>query len=160
MNNLLLAAFKDESSARSAMKKLDELSLNGTIDLYERTLIRKTLAGRSEIFRESGSAGWQTITGALLGSLAGLPGGPGGFVIGLLSGAVVGSAISDREQHDFGDEIKKRVENDIPPGKVAIVAHLGEKEPGLVDSVLKRFDSVPIRSDFRNISRGDGTGEK
>lgn len=160
MNSLLIASFKDESSARSAMKKLDDLALNGEIDLYERTLIRKTPGGRSELYREGGSAGWKTISGALVGSLVGLLGGPVGSVIGLLSGAVVGSAISDREQHDFGEEIMNSVENDIPPGKVAIVAHLGERDPELVDSILKRFDSLPFRSELRNISRGDGNQEK
>jgi uncharacterized membrane protein len=139
------------------MKKFDDLALNGEIDLYERTLIRKTSGGRCELYREGGSAGWQTITGALIGSLVGLVGGPIGSVIGLMSGAVVGSAISDREQRDFGKEIKKSVEDEIPPGAVAIVAHIGERDPELVDSILKRFDSHPFRSDIRNISGGDST---
>lgn len=133
------------------MKKLDDLGLHGEIDLYERTLIRKTPEGRSEVFRDGGSAGWQTITGALAGSLAGLPSGPLGFVLGLVSGAVVGSAVSDREQHQFGEDIRGRVENDIPLGKVAIVAHLGERDPDLVDSVLKRFDSFPLRTELKKI---------
>ena len=153
MNSLLIATFTTETSARQAMKQLDELALNGEIDLYERTLIRKTVEGRSELFRESGSAGWQTVSGAFLGSLVGLPGGPVGFVIGIISGAVVGSVISDREQHDFGKEIVKSVENNIPPGAVAIVAHVGERDPKLVDSILKRFDSRPFRSDIRNIQK-------
>ncbi len=132
------------------MKKLDDLAMNGTIDLYERSLIRKRPGGRSEVFREGGSAGWQTITGALAGSLVGLLGGPIGFVLGLMSGAIVGSVVSDREQHDFGRDIKNVVEKKIPLGKAAIVAHLGEKDPELVDSVLKRFGSLPYRRDLRN----------
>jgi uncharacterized membrane protein len=150
MNSLLIASFKDESPARNAMKKLDNLALNGEIDLYERTLVRKALGGRCELYKDSGSSGWQTITGALAGGLVGLPGGPVGFVIGLLSGAVVGSTISDREQRSFGEEIVARVENDIPPGKVAIVAHIGERGPELIDSMLKGFDSFALRSDLRN----------
>ncbi len=153
MNSLLIAKFEDESSARNAMKKLDDLALNGEIDLYERTLIRKTPDGRSELFRESGSAGWQTISGALLGSLVGLPAGPVGFVIGLASGAVVGSALSDREQHDFGEEILGTVESDIPPGTVAIVAQVGERGPELVDSILTRFNAVHFRNDLKAVSR-------
>lgn len=159
MNSLLIATFGDESSARNAMKKLDNLALNGEIDLYERTLIRKTPDGRSELFRESGSAGWQTITGAFAGSLVGLPGGPVAFVIGLLSGAVVGSIISDREQHDFGVGILRTVQNKIPPGSIAIVAHVGERGPELVDAVLKRFDSLPFRMAVQNSHVGSGIGE-
>lgn len=155
MNSLLIASFKNESSARDAMKKLDDLALNREIDLYERSLIRKTLGGRTELFRKGASAGWQTIAGAAVGSFVGLLGGPVASVIGLMSGAVVGSAISDREQHDFGKEIVKSVESDIPPGTVAIVAHLSERAPELVDSILKRFDSVPFRRDIRNISKGE-----
>jgi len=157
MNSLLIATFNNESSARNAMKKLDDLTLDGAVDLYERSLIRKTLDGRCETFKEGGSAGWQTITGALAGSLVGLLGGPFGFVAGLVSGAMVGSAVSDREQHDFGAGIKNIVENEIPPGKVAIVAHLGEKGPELVDSVLDHFDSHPLRIDLRNLSMGSKT---
>lgn len=133
------------------MKKLDDLALNGEIELYERTLIRKTSRGRIEVFREGASAGWQTISGALVGSLAGLFGGPIGSVIGLMSGAVVGSAISDREQHEFGEETIRNAEDDIPPGTVTIVAHVGERDPALVDSILSRFESLPIRRDSRNV---------
>lgn len=159
MDSLLIATFKDESSARNAMKKLDDLGLDGEIDLYERTLIRKTAEGRSELFRDSGSAGWQTITGALAGSLVGIPGGPFAIVLGLISGAVVGSAVSDREQHQFGEEIIRMAEKDIPLGKVAIVAHLGERETELVDSVLKRFDSIPIRTELTKIEVRPKTAE-
>jgi len=158
MNSLLIASFESESSARDAMKKLDEIALNGNVDLYERALIRKTLEGHCDVFRESGSAGWQTITGALAGSLVGLPGGPLTFVIGLIAGAVAGSAVSDREQHQFGEDIRKWVENDIPPGKVAIVAHLGERDPELVNSILNRFGSVPLRADLGNARKKTETG--
>lgn len=159
MNSLLIATFSREYAARQAMKKLDELALNGVIDLYERSLIRWDLDGRCEIYTESGSAGWQTIAGAAVGGLVGLLGGPVGSVAGLLSGAVVGSAISDRKQHDFGKDIIKSVENDIPPGKVAIVAHLGEKGPEMVDSILIRFDAAPMRRDLAKRIKGSKNDE-
>jgi uncharacterized membrane protein len=151
MNSLLIASFRNESLARDAMKKLDDLALDGQIQVYERTLIRKTTEGRCELYTDSGSAGWQTISVALVGSLVGLLGGPVGSVIGLMSGAVVGSAISDHEQHDFGKEVMKNVEDNIPPGMVAIVAHVGERGPELLDSILKPFEARIIRRDIRNI---------
>jgi uncharacterized membrane protein len=151
MNSLLIASFRNESSARSAMKKLDDLALDGQIELYERTLIRKTMDGRCELYKDSGSAGWQTISGAVVGSLVGLLGGPIGAVIGLMSGGVVGSVITDHEQHDFGQEVMRNVEDNIPPGMVAIVAHVGESEPELVDSVFNRFEARIVRRDIRKI---------
>lgn len=136
MNSLLIATFTKESSARAAMRKLDGLASDGVIDLYQRTLVRKTIDGRMEVFRGDISAEWQTLAGATLGSLIGLFGGPVGFIVGLLGGAAVGSAVGDLGQYAFGKAFLKRMEMNVPAGTVSIVAHIGERGAQFVDSTL------------------------
>lgn len=139
MNSLLVAVFGSEASARRAMRRLDDLALNGEIDLYERSLIQKKPDGTLKVFKDDVSAGWETLGGAALGGLVGIPRGPVGFIAGLFVGAVVGSAVSDLGQNAFGREFLKYLNADVPAGSTLIVAHIGEKSPAYVDENLKSF---------------------
>jgi uncharacterized membrane protein len=145
MNNMLVAVFNSEASARRAMRWLDDAALNGDIDLYERSLIRKKRDGTYRVFKGDVSAGWETLGGAALGSLVGLPVGPVGFVAGLFAGSLVGSAVSDLGQNAFGREFVKYLNGDVPDGSTLIVAHIGEKHPVYVDENLKSFGAEVSR---------------
>ena len=146
MNSLLIATFTDEKTARSAMRKLDGLAHDGEIDLYKRALIRKTIDGRTEVFKGDVSAEWQTLAGASLGSFIGLFGGPVGFIVGMLAGAAVGSAVSDLGQYAFGSAFLKGVEMNVAAGTVSIVAHLGERGAEFVNSILIPMGAEVSRS--------------
>ena len=152
MNSLLVAVFEHETSARRAMRRLDDLAANGEVDLYERSLVRKNADGTFRAFKGDVSAGWETLAGAGLGSLAGIPGGPVGIITGMMAGAVVGSAVSDLGQQAFGKEFVKYLNADVPTGSTLLVAHIGEKSPAYVDENLRSFGA--------NISRHEIRGEE
>ena len=149
MNSLLVAVFESEASARRAMRRLDDLALNGEIDLYERSLIRKKPDGTFKFFKGDVSAGWETLGGAAVGGLVGIPGGPVGFITGLMAGAVVGSAVSDLGQNAFGREFLKYLEADVPAGSTLIVAHVGEKSPAYIDENLRSFGANVSRREIQ-----------
>lgn len=145
MNSLLVAVFDREISARRAMRRLDDMALNGEIDLYERSIIRKKSDGTLKAFTGDISAGWETLAGAAVGSLVGIPGGPVGFVAGMIAGGAVGSAVSDLGQNAFGREFLKYLDDDVPTGSTLIVAHIGEKSPAYVDENLRSLGANTIR---------------
>jgi uncharacterized membrane protein len=150
MNSLLVAVFDSEVSARRAMRRLDDLAFNGEIDLYQRSLIEKKPDGAFKVFKGDVSAGWETLGGAALGGLAGIPGGPVGFVAGLLAGGAVGSAVSDLGQNAFGREFLKYLDAaDVPAGSTLIVAHVGEKSPAFIDENLKSFGAEVSRHEIK-----------
>jgi uncharacterized membrane protein len=139
MKSLVVAVFNTEASARRAMRWLDDLAFNGEIDLYQRSLIQKKPDGAFKVFKGDVSAGWETLGGAALGSLIGIPVGPVGFVTGMVAGAVVGSAVSDLGQNAFGRECLRYLSTDVPAGSTLIVAQIGEKNPAFVDENLRSF---------------------
>ena len=139
MNSMLVAVFESEMSARRAMRRLDDLAFNGALDLYQRAMIRKQPDGEFKVFKGDVSAGWETLAGAAVGSLVGLPGGPVGIISGMVAGGAVGSAISDLGQNAFGREFLKYLDTDVPAGSTLIVARIGEKSPAFVDENLRSF---------------------
>jgi uncharacterized membrane protein len=139
MKSLVVAVFNNEASARRAMRWLDDAAFNGEIDLYKRSIIEKKPDGTFKVFKGDVSAGWETLGGAALGSLVGIPGGPIGIIGGMITGALAGSAVSDLGQNAFGREYLKYLDPDVPTGSTVIVAHIGEKSPAFVDETLRSF---------------------
>jgi len=145
MKNVIVASFKEEAKAIDALHKLNELELVGDISIYEQIMIRKKANGEIETLKRDDSEGWRTFTGAAIGSMLGLLGGPVGFVIGLYTGTAIG-AIAELDHFDFAEDFMAKIEKKIPVGNTSIIAEIEEESKAFVDTELKPFGAVITRS--------------
>jgi len=146
MTKVIIASFKEEAKAISALHKLIELESFGDISMYERIMVRKKANGELETLKEDSTDGWRTLTGMAVGGLIGALAGPVGFVVGLFTGTIIGG-VSDAGHYDFEGDFAKKVEAKMPVGTVLIIAEIDEDGVGFIDSSLKPFDATIIRSD-------------
>jgi uncharacterized membrane protein len=83
--------------------------------------------------------------GALIGGLAGLPGGPIGVAIGATGGALVGSAADLFNLEDLTKFFDK-VSRELPPGNTAVVAEVTERSgTSLYDTRMQAIGGTIVR---------------
>jgi len=146
MTNVIVVSFQEETKAKDALQKLNELESLGDISVYEKIMIRKKANGESEILNEDSSEGWRILTGMGVGSLLGMLAGPVGFVFGLYTGTAVG-AIADADHYDFAENFIARVENKMQAGTISIIAEVDEDSEVFIDTYLKPLGAAITRSD-------------
>jgi uncharacterized membrane protein len=146
MTNVIVVSFKDEAKAIDALHKLVELDSFGDISMYEKVIVRKNANGECEILKQDSFEGWRTLTGMGVGSLLGILGGPVGFVIGLYTGTTIGM-LGDLGHYDFADDFVSKTKDKLAAGTVSIIAEIDEDSSAFVDTSLKPFGAVIIRSD-------------
>src|SRR5258707_7497137 len=114
----------DEAKADEGSRVLKDLHAEGGITLSGMAVVAKdatgTLSEKKSVDEGSALAG-----GALVGGLAGLPGGPFAVVIGATGGALVGRAADLINVGDFTNFFDQ-VSRDLPPGNTAVVAEVTE----------------------------------
>jgi uncharacterized membrane protein len=92
---------------------------------------------------DSGPLG--TAVGAMVGALLGVIGGPAGVVAGASGGTLVGSAI-DLFNYGVDADFVGKVSDELSPGKVAIVAEIGETWMTPLDTRMSSLDGVVLRT--------------
>ena len=132
MSRYIGVIFPDEAKADEGSRVLKDLHAEGGITLSEMSVVAKDATGTlseklSERLSEKKSVdeGSALAGGALIGGLAGLPGGPFAVVIGATGGALVGGAADLISVGDFTNFFD-RVSRDLPPGNTAVVAEVTE----------------------------------
>lgn len=132
MSRYIGVIFPDEAKADEGSRVLKDLHAEGGITLSEMSVVAKDATGTlseklSERLSEKKSVdeGSALAGGALIGGLAGLPGGPFAVVIGAIGGALVGGAADLINVGDFTNFFD-RVSRDLPPGNTAVVAEVTE----------------------------------
>lgn len=128
MSRYIGVIFPDEAKADEGSRVLKDLHAEGGITLSEMSVVAKDATGTlSEKLSEKKSVdeGSALAGGALIGGLAGLPGGPFAVVIGATGGALVGGAADLINVGDFTNFFD-RVSRDLPPGNTAVVAEVTE----------------------------------
>jgi len=146
MTKVIVASFKEEAKAISALHKLVELDSFGDISIYDKIMVRKKANGDYEILKEDGSNEWRTITGMAVGGLIGLLGGPVGVVIGLCTGTVIGG-ISESNHYNLEGDFLAKIEKSMPVGEISIVAEIDEYSIDFIDTNLKPYGAKILRSD-------------
>jgi len=141
MTRLLVLSFADEPKAVDAMRKLNELELQGDITVYEKTMVRKKADGDYEILKEENREGWKTITGMAIGGLIGMLGGPIGLVVGLYAGTTIG-AYSVMNHYDKAEGFLRKVESHMPPDTVSIIAEVEDSSSYQIDTIMLKMGAV------------------
>jgi len=146
MTRLLVLSFTEEAKALKALKKLNELESHGEITVYEKTMVRKKEDNDYEILKEENKEGWKTITGMAIGGLLGMLAGPVGLVVGLYAGTTVG-AYSVMNHYDEAESFIRKIENNMPPNTISIVAEVDGNSSYVLDTEMLKMGAVITWSD-------------
>ncbi|HSZ35442.1 MAG TPA: hypothetical protein VK772_19155, partial [Puia sp.] len=148
MENLIIISFPDAKNASGALGKLQDLDLLGDINIYNYALIRKTGDNQFDLIQHEGpDTDALPAIGVIGGSMIGLIGGPIGVGMGMLTGALVGSA-DEEDNLAFSDEVLEKAKDKLLPGEFAIVLDVEEDNDFFINSYIDPFHGLIARTDI------------
>ena len=144
MSKMLVVVFDDEKTAYKGATALAELHREGSISVYAGAVVARDSAGKVSVKHDVTDAPVGTGIGVMTGALIGLLAGPEGALVGAAAGGLMG-AVADLINlgvgTDFLDEVSARLE----PGKVAVVAEVGETWVTPVDTRMEALGGTVHR---------------
>jgi len=134
--NVVVVQFADPSKAYQALSVLKQCDAEGRIDLESAAVVERTAAGGMRIPESDDNVGLVgTAGGSLIGMLVGVLGGPVGVLLGLGTGALIGSAF-DVDRAETSDEALSVLGEAIPPGSTALIASVEEPAVEVIDAEM------------------------
>lgn len=143
-DKMIVVIFDDEKKAYEGIKALKDLHAEGSITLYASAVIAKDAGGKVTIKQEADEGPLGTGVGLVTGSLIGLLGGPVGVAIGATAGTF-GGVLYDLAKAGVGEDFLSEVEQQLQPGKVAVVAEVWEEWVMPVDTHMEAAGGVVFR---------------
>lgn len=144
MNRILIVVFDSERQAYAGYQVLKELHNEGTITLYDETVIAKDASGQASIKEPANGVPVGTVVGMVTGALVGLIGGPLGMAIGAAAGTTSG-ALFDLTDVGVSTDYLRRVADYLSPGKAALVAEVEEEWVLPVDTRMEAAGGTVYR---------------
>src|SRR6266851_8688866 len=145
MSRYIGVIFPDEAKADEGSRVLKDLRAEGSIALSGMAVVVKDATGTLSVEQSVDEGPLGMAAGALVGGLAGLPGGPVGVVIGATGGALVGRAADLINLGDLTNFFDK-VSRELPPGNTAVVAELAEHSgTSLCDTRMQAIGGTIVR---------------
>jgi uncharacterized membrane protein len=138
---LYIAAYDGEDSAKDDFQALKELVREGAIFIDVAVLVSRDDEGKIKVDENAHEVAGGSMVGATAGFVIGLifpPGLIAATVVGGAAGAGVGGLVS----HHRGNEIKKDVEDVLPPGSSGIVTIFDITVKPKVDKALSKASKV------------------
>ena len=118
---VVVAAFKDETTASEALKALKEAQKQGLIKIVDAAVLKKDMDGKLRIKETADMGGGKgAVIGGVLGGVIGVLAGPVGWAV--VGGAVIGGLAAKLHDGGFKDERLKKLGEGLGPGNSAIVA--------------------------------------
>jgi uncharacterized membrane protein len=147
METVIKVRFKHEGDAFAAKNALLRANNNFDIELGETYVIKKNANGTADIRSEDGeSTGEGILGGAAFGGLVGLPAGPVGVGLGMISGMIaggVGDVVKEEDMEYYLDKFAEELSTD----ETMLVAHLWEYSTHTTDDILKPYGGTATRLD-------------
>ena len=150
MSKFVVTIFPTESAAYEGTRALKQLHAEGTLTLYGMTVLVREAGGNLATRQAVDQGPLGLATGALMGGLIGLIGGPVGGAIGMGAGALMGGygdIIDLGVRSDFVEAISSK----LTPGKSAVAAEIEEDWITPLDNRMAALGGEVIRqwrSDF------------
>ncbi len=138
---VIVAAFKDEKSAKSALKELKQAQKAKLIKIENAAVLRKDEKGKLHI-KETGdmSGGQGTALGGVAGAAIGLLAGSL-LVVPAAVGALVGGLTAKLRDSGFSDVRLKALGENLTPGSSAIIAVVEHKWVEQVENALAEVEA-------------------
>ncbi len=150
MDNMLVIVFDSEAKAGDAIKAIQGLHDEGSINLYAKALITRDASGEVMVKKEVDKSPLGTVVGLLTGSLIGLIGGPVGLGIGAGVGSLAGM-LHDQANLGISQDFLDEVEPTLEPGMSAVVAEVWEEWTQPLDNRMEALGGVVMRSPRREV---------
>jgi uncharacterized membrane protein len=145
MSRYIGVIFADEAKADEGSRVLKDLHVEGNIALSGMAVVVKNATGALLAKKPVDEGPLGLAAGALIGGLAGLPGGPVGVVIGATGGALFGRAADLLNLGDLTNFFDK-VSRELPPGNTAVVAEVTEHSgTSLCDTRMRAIGGTIVR---------------
>ncbi len=152
MSKFVAIIFPSETVAYEGTRGLKQLHAEGSLTLYAMAVLAKEASGKvvTKQAVDEGPLGF--AVGTLTGGLVGLLAGPVGGAIGMSAGALLGG-IGDAFDIGFRSDFIEAISGKVAPGKAAVIAEIGEDWIAPLDMRMQALGGEVIRqwrSDFED----------
>ncbi len=149
--NVVVVSFQDDANAYEALTTLKQLDSQRQIELSAAAVVARGEDGHVEVKDEVGDVGAEgTATGAVLGLLIGIIGGPLGILIGGATGLVVGS-LFDLEDAEDTESVLGDISRSVRVGHTSMVAELSEQSPEVIDAAMAQLGGSVLRRPVHDV---------
>ena len=138
---LYIAAYNDENAAKGDYDALKELVKAGAIFVDVAVLVSRDDEGKLYVKENAHEVAGGTMVGGVAGLLIGLIFPPAFLASGVVGGAI-GASVGKLVKMDRTSDIKKEVEDVLPPGTSGIIAMFDITWKPKVDEALKNASKI------------------
>jgi uncharacterized membrane protein len=143
--NVVVVSFDEPSKAYEALSVLKHAGDDGRIELNSASVVERTAEGELQVDENADNIGIVgTASGALLGMLIGVLGGPAGMVVGWSAGALMGGAV-DIDRYETSGHALGQMATAIPAGSTAVLAYVIEPAVEVIDGEMARLGGTVTR---------------
>lgn len=143
-DKMIVVTFDNEKNAYEGAKAMKDLHAEGSITLYASAVIAKDTDGKVSVKEMADQGPIGTGLGLATGTLVGLLGGPVGVAIGAGAGTF-GGMMYDFAKVGVGEDFLEEAEQQLKPGKIAVVAELQEEWVTPLDTRMEAVGGTVIR---------------
>ena len=148
-DNVLVVTFGDnpehDTNAYQALTDLRQLDSQGQIKIAGAAVVTRDTGGRVDVKSEVGHDSYVgSASGGIIGLLVGIIGGPIGMLLGGTYGALVGS-LFDIDDIATTDSVLGEISNQVQPTRTAVLAHVTEQSPEVIDTAMARLGGQVMR---------------
>ncbi len=151
--HIIVSDFKTESEAYQLLSELRQAPVNPSFIISQACIVKNEYG--HIVLKDQFDTGIETTDdtkrGGLIGSLAGILGGPVGMLLGGGFGALIGSAVDSSDTAMNASMIEK-VCDLIPEGTTSLIALISETVPLSADAFFLKYDVAMARFDAAEVA--------
>ena len=143
MSKIVAAIFPDKAKADEGNLALKKLVADG-IAVHASAIVSRDLDSKLSLLECAYKGSHVTAAAALIGGLAGLPGGPIAAAVGAAGGALIGIAAELTKE---GEQTKllDRISHKLAPGQAALVADIAEVGMSCFEARMSAVGGIILR---------------
>jgi uncharacterized membrane protein len=146
MDKMLVVIFDREINAYEGFQVLQDLQIEGSIDVYTKTVIARDASGKVVVKKKDDMDPVGTGVGLLMGSLIGMICAPLGMGMGVGAGVgTAGGLVYDLAHLGVDKNFLTEVEKSLQPGNAALVAEIYEDWTLPVDTQMEALGGIVLR---------------
>jgi uncharacterized membrane protein len=151
MDRELVIIVATEVAAYDAVKALQDLDRDGSIELYDAAVLARRADGTIDVLDRRDEGAPAGAIGAVSGALIGMLGGPAGAVFGALVGGGVGLAAGAGNVGLTGDFVNDTAAK-LVPGTFAVCANVLEDWTVPVDTAVAPLKAIVLRQATEDVA--------
>jgi uncharacterized membrane protein len=143
MSKIVAAIFPDKPKADEGNLALKKLVADG-IAVHASVIVSRTSDSKLSVVEYAYEGSHVTAAAALIGGLAGLPGGPIAAAMGAAGGALIGIAVELTEK-GHQTRFLDRISDKLAPGRAALVADIAEEGTSSFEARMGALGGIIFR---------------